>query len=61
VNELKIKSVEELSKMSRREQNAYLAKLPQPEAEKLAHALFRAEADRSIKKMVDSLNTNAKK
>ena len=61
MNEPKIKTLEELIQMSRREQNAYLAKLPQQEAEKLAHAMFRVEADRDVKKMVDSLNTNAKK
>jgi hypothetical protein len=61
MNELKIKTLEELFKMSRREQNAYLAKLPEQEAEKLTHAIFRVEADRDVKKMVDSLNTNAKK
>jgi len=61
MNEPKIKILEELFKMSRREQNAYLAKLPQQEAEKLAHAIFRVEADRDVKKMVDSLNTNTKK
>ena len=60
MNELKIKSLEELSKMSRREQNAYLAKLPTPDAEKLAHAIFRDKADRAVKKMVDSLNISAK-
>lgn len=61
MNELKRKTLEELLKMSRREQNAYLAKLPQQEAEKLSHEIFRAEADRNVKKMVDSLNTSAKK
>lgn len=61
MNEPKIKTLEELLQMSRREQNAYLAKLPQQEAEKLAHAMFRVEADRDVKKMVDSLNTNEKK
>ena len=61
MNEPKIKILEELIQMSRREQNAYLAKLPQQEAEKLAHAIFRVEADRDVKKMVDSLNTNTKK
>lgn len=61
MNELKIKTLEELSTLSRREQNAYLAKLPKEEAEKLAHAIFRVNADRAVKKMVDSLNTNAKK
>jgi len=61
MKELKTKTLEELFKMSRREQNAYLAKLPEQEADKLAHAIFRAEADRNVKKMVESLNTNAKK
>jgi len=61
MNEPKIKTLEELLQMSRREQNAYLAKLPQQEAEKLAHAMFRVEADRDVKRMVDSLNTNTKK
>ena len=61
MNELKEKTLPELFKMSRREQNAYLAKLPAPEAEKLAHAIFRAEADRNVKKMVDSLNRNTQK
>ena len=61
MNEPKIKILEELIQMSRREQNAYLAKLPQQEAEKLAHAMFRVEADRDVKRMVDSLNTNTKK
>jgi hypothetical protein len=57
---LRIETLEELLEMSRREQNAYLAKLPEQDAEKVAHAIFRAEADRDAKKMVDSLNTNEK-
>jgi hypothetical protein len=61
MNELKRKTLEELFEMSRKEQNAYLAKLPEQEAEKVAHAIFRAQADRNVKKMVDSLNSNAKK
>ena len=55
------KTLQELFEMSRREQNAYWAKLPVEEAEKVAHAIFRAEADRNVKKMIDSLNRNTKK
>jgi hypothetical protein len=61
MNLLRIRTLEELLEMPRREKNAYLAKLPEQDAEKVAHAIFRAEADRDVKKMVDSLNTNAKK
>jgi hypothetical protein len=61
MNVLRIRTLEELLEMSHREQNAYLAKLPEQDAEKAAHAIFRAEADRDVKKMVDSLNTNARK
>jgi hypothetical protein len=60
MKEQKTKTLEELLELSSREQNAYLSKLPQQEAEKVAHAIFRVQADRNVKKMVDSLNPKTK-
>jgi hypothetical protein len=54
-------TIEQLVEMSRKEQNAYLATLPDKEAEQLAQAIFKAEADLTVKKLVDNLNKNAPK
>ncbi|HZM22474.1 MAG TPA: hypothetical protein VFC02_12070 [Anaerolineales bacterium] len=53
------KTLEQLLAMPRKEQNLYLATLPDGEAEQLAQAIFKAEADRTVQKLVDNLNKNA--
>jgi hypothetical protein len=53
------KTIEELMTMTRKEQNAYLATLPEKEADQLATEIFRAEADRNVQKLVDNLNSHA--
>ncbi len=60
MNEQKTKTLEELLEMSRKEQNAYLSKLPQQEAEQVAHAIFRVGANRDVKKMIESLTSKTK-
>ena len=52
-------SIEQLLEMTRKEQNAYLATLPEQEANQLAQAIFKAETDRNVQKLVDNLNSNS--
>ena len=53
-------SIEQLLKMSLKEQSAYLATLPKLEAHQMARALFDAAEDRSVTKLLDNLNSHAK-
>jgi len=54
-------TIEQLLEKSRKEQNDYLATLPDKEAAQVAQQIFRAESDRNVQKLVDNLNSNAKK
>jgi len=54
-------TIEQLLELTRDEQEKYLKTLPKAEREPLVIQILRAESDRNVRKLVDNLNSNAKK